>query len=385
MAPSHGKRKPSSFSQLTIIAICISTFSIFVTLYVSVPRRPSSPVLSQSDFRYNRSINIDSFGPFLHEINENLENDFQSIPIPTTSHFFFDHPPTDLHLWEVAKNLASQGKQILLSQVLMQFQKTTYSDFLDADNNFKKLYTQVDLFMYKENAKSLFDILANASLIDENQKNYMKTPPFSIKKFPPKFVDKEKTVIETVPDIYQYTPGVYDFKLADRSPIVSLGYHLFEKSRQGIYFDGVMIGSVHYMRRDFVSDWNEYKNAIKVPFVIINVINENFGGLSNNFPNRTTPKGPSFDSKPWEPKFKEFLDDANTLLFLTNQHHNYSHPKVLSRPLGLNLVGKHTSKMIYDTMLYANKNIKKERLLLTAASNWRTSKCLLFCYCMYPL
>ena len=98
------------------------------------------------------------------------------------------------------------------------------------------------------------------------------------------------------------------------------------------------------------------------------MINENFGALSASFPNRTSPK---YD---WccnfQPEFIDFLNDKRLLVYVVNQFSNFSHPKILTLPLGLKRSDMHAEKLIRDSMIYSLKNVKKDKLLLSAASNW---------------
>ena len=55
-------------------------------------------------------------------------------------------------------------------------------------------------------------------------------------------------------------------------------------------------------------------------------------------------------------------------MFIINQHHNLSHPKLLVVPRGLPIKD---SKTLYKILhKRKSKNIKKKYLLLTASSNW---------------
>ena len=65
--------------------------------------------------------------------------------------------------------------------------------------------------------------------------------------------------------------------------------------------------------------------------------NENWGWLSTEFPNRT---------KAWErcttsadhmvkKQIYDFLDHPMVIALIVNQHHNYSHPKLINVPLGV--------------------------------------------------
>lgn len=57
-------------------------------------------------------------------------------------------------------------------------------------------------------------------------------------------------------------------------------------------------------------------------------------------------------------------------MFVINQHHNISHPKLLVLPRGLPITWKTTAGLVYDTMQYAPEHIRKRYLLFAASSNW---------------
>lgn len=98
--------------------------------------------------------------------------------------------------------------------------------------------------------------------------------------------------------------------------------------------------------------------------------NENWGFLSTTFPNRTVnweDPNPEFDDH-----FKQFLDSSMVEMFLVNQHHNHSHRKLITMPLGIPQP-VHLPKMLLDAMLTsAHDNIHKEWLLFGAMSDWGT-------------
>jgi len=82
-----------------------------------------------------------------------------------------------------------------------------------------------------------------------------------------------------------------------------------------------------------------------------------------------------------------FIDHPKTLMFVINQHHNMTHPKLISIPRyhylfkyitlsqlsynrGLPLTWDHTEKLIFDTIQHNLNNVKRSRLLFSATSKW---------------
>jgi hypothetical protein len=104
-------------------------------------------------------------------------------------------------------------------------------------------------------------------------------------------------------------------------------------------------------------------------------MNENWGWLSTNFLNRTITWSAAIlgERNPYRATFvyaedlmKPLLDNPNLIMFLTNQHHNFTHPKVLSMPLGLN-DRKNTWLMMKRVQIRGHI---KTQLLFSALSDW---------------
>lgn len=71
-----------------------------------------------------------------------------SIPIPAKSHFGFSSA-IDKDKWDVAKQKARSGEQVLLSKVMPHFPH--YLDFLDGDTLFRKYHFLADFFVDNKN------------------------------------------------------------------------------------------------------------------------------------------------------------------------------------------------------------------------------------------
>ena len=66
----------------------------------------------------------------------------------------------------------------------------------------------------------------------------------------------------------------------------------------------------------------------------------------------------------------DFLDHDMTLMLVVNQHHNLTHPKILTLPRGLPLNNHFTAKLTHDSQARVlGSAVKKSRLLFAGASN----------------
>jgi hypothetical protein len=105
-------------------------------------------------------------------------------------------------------------------------------------------------------------------------------------------------------------------------------------------------------------------------------MNENWGWLSTYFLNRTVLWGKVFAGND-DPFSKEYvypkdqisflLDDPNIVMLVVNQHHNCSHPKVISFPMGISSDPKSFWNGIHNAMRYG---LKKKHLFFSAGSDY---------------
>jgi hypothetical protein len=163
-------------------------------------------------------------------------------------------------------------------------------------------------------------------------------------------------------------PEPYDFRAANRSAVVSIGYTAYTRDQQ-TYFSGNRVGGAFIDRNKFFQYWRNVRDKIDLPFVSICTLNENWGMLSTMFPNRTAGWGRCCD-QPKDRIVHEFLDHPKTLMLVTNQHVNISHPKLMIMPRGIPLTWGFTRVIIWDAMRNVLKHHRKEKLLFAAASNW---------------
>lgn len=113
-------------------------------------------------------------------------------------------------------------------------------------------------------------------------------------------------------------------------------------------------------------------HRIDTPFIAVCSLNENWGFLSTRFPNRTAGWGQCCVSKK-DMLVYDFLNHEKTLMLITNQHTNVSHPKLLILPRGIPITWGTTRVMIWDIMRNAiaeEKSKPKNKLLFAASSKW---------------
>jgi len=100
----------------------------------------------------------------------------------------------------------------------------------------------------------------------------------------------------------------------------------------------VYINNKAYMERFHLLDfWKKLeKEKIDTHFILVHSHNENYGMLSTHFPNRTANWGEccSVEEKK---TLLEILNHDKLLAFLTNQHHNLTHPKLITMPRGIKM------------------------------------------------
>ena len=263
-----------------------------------------------------------------------------SIEMPKRSYFNFD-PPSDISRWKAAQIKASNGEQVFLKKLSKVF--THPFDFLDGDRSFRKLHQGVDVFT---------DERIWLSSLSKSGK--MNAKPLS-----------EPYTWETTNE--QVVPKPYDWEKVDRAPIVQVGYIAFKQDRKQ-FFSGNFKAGAFTSREKFINEWNSIKNEVKTPIIVECALNENWGWISTAYPNRTAAWGQCC-MRPQEKYVLDFLEDSKILAVITGQHHNISHPKVLTIPRGLPIQWQHTEKLIFDS-IHTNQESKKDRLLFASSSSW---------------
>jgi hypothetical protein len=152
------------------------------------------------------------------------------------------------------------------------------------------------------------------------------------------------------------------------------GYAIVNNTR---YFEGPILGEAHVQVPHLLRRWNEIKTMIDTPFILLHAGNENWGIFSTEFPNRTASWTQCCDDYP---DLKELLNHPMTLAVLTNQHHNLTHPKVISLPRGIPNHEMHQSKFFFDSLRTFEVSLKKDALVFASNSDWKhrpfISKCI---------
>lgn len=238
---------------------------------------------------------------------------WEMIEMPKKSAFLGLEPPTDETKWEQARILAGKGEQVLLKRVVAAVKNPL--ELIKGKISFKDVHRMGDVFLSKASG--------------------------GLKK------------------LSQYKPK--------RAPIVLFGYRDFtDKDHEGreIRFNGFHTDSFKV-------------GELPRKMVVIGSMDENWGYFSTVFRNRTAGWGMGYGpykadetkTAEFEKFLRKFLDDPNVLMVLSNQHHNITHPKVLSYPLGL-----YDPRMDWDAAnRVLRRDIKKDtgkKVMFTAGSDW---------------
>jgi len=177
---------------------------------------------------------------------------------------------------------------------------------------------------------------------------------------------KKKYPWESDPKIGDVIPYNYDFRQANRSPIVQFGYFAHSRVNHSQWFDGPLIGEAFVGVPHIYKIWNEVNNHLDVPWILSFNINENWGLLSTEFPNRTIDWIDCCDKR-----VDIMLNHDKTLLFLVNQHHNMTHPKILTLPRGLPIYTERRAIILWDILRTWSESVQKDTLVFTSGSSWR--------------
>lgn len=317
-----------------------------------------------------------------------IDDDWCNIPMPTKSSYNFFPPPTDARRWRRAQVQASRGDQVLLKEAVKVF--PNHFDFLNGDRSFRPLQPMVDVFV---NEREWYNQILSkprsypAGAGDMSREAYAA----SAEGKEHQALMKDQKMIKnhrepTMNQLLGAVPGNYDFRAVNRAPILQLGFPVFNKDRNS-FFTGKVIGGVYLSQQRIFEEWDRVKYDIDTPFSAVSVLNENWGFLSTVFPQRVANWSICRCEKIPKVKklLKEFLDHDKTLMLIVSQHHNQSHPKILTLPRGIPLEWEATAKLVWDAMHYAADNIKKTTLLFASASSWGPRKfcCCYGCYCSY--
>lgn len=354
----------------------------------------SSPISSSSD-RSSDSVyaNMESLPPC-------EDPEWCNIPMPTVSYFKFD-PPTDERRWKIAQLQAASGEQVLLREVIKAF--PSHFDFLDGDITFRRLHYAMDMFIderrdftpltaagrNKQASRRRIeakkqgdeeDTTTVASItdvpVDASGGSPVNRQLAEVKITSPKVVNG-KLMYPWELEGRHVIPEPYDFRYAERAPVIGIGYTAYLKDDHG-YYSGSRVGGAFIDRKTLFKHWRQAKDRLEVPFIGVCSLNENWGFLSTMFPNRTAGWGRCCD-QPQDKILYDFLDHEKTLMLVSNQHTNVTHPKLLILPRGIPLTWGNTRILVWDSQRLVLKKHKKNRLLFAAASKWGPRPQILAC------
>jgi hypothetical protein len=150
---------------------------------------------------------------------------------------------------------------------------------------------------------------------------------------------------------------------------VQVGYHAFARAtNDSAYFAGEHLGEAPVGIEQLLASWTASKDLINTPFILLHAGNENWGLFSTHFPNRTIDWATCCDQYP---AVQALLDHPLTLCVLTNQHHNLTHPKLITLPRGLPTFLPSRRKHLFDLMRQHEITTRKNTLVFASHSNWK--------------
>lgn len=267
-----------------------------------------------------------------------------TVAMPTKSLFRFD-PPTNKEMWRQAQIQAASGEQVLLKKVRDVFPNSM--DFLDGDELFREYNNIADLHV--DHNKDFAQLLGPGPTKPKKVKTYSwESSPTSRP--------------------HQVIPKDYDVHSTKRAPVLLLGYNVFEKSAMGPYFSGVHAGEAVIERPHLFGHFQAVKNNIKKPFILVHGANENWGIFSTIFPNRTVDWGSCCVG---ENEVFDILNHEKLALFMVTQHHNLTHPKLLTLPRGMALTWERKRSILWDILHTMPDTTHKQNLVFTASSSWK--------------
>ena len=250
---------------------------------------------------------------------------WKSIEMPLKSYFGGMSAPDDAETWSLAITHARRGSQILLEKLREKIRSPHH--LIHGDIHFRWLHRQADVF------------LSNTNLKPENSRDFK---------------------------------ALATEYFGERIPVAMMGYYEFtHKHEEG--------GGAATRHLDFGPEWiaaqKNMSNPRLIPraFVGIGCPNENWGWLSTYFLNRTINWKHTFAGKDilrgqadQTGELRQFLDDDRLVMLVVNQHHNISHHKLISAPIGL--VDTRAAWFSINSVL--KKKLLKTELFNSVTSSW---------------
>lgn len=216
---------------------------------------------------------------------------------------YFGFPDLDDEMkWLHSCRLAASGRQILLPKILREH--TSPYDFIDGDVSFLNLHKQVDEFL-----DPIEGFVGRMKITGEQRRRAV---PVSYGQF------------------YEKTANTLREHMG-RVPILMSAFLQYSGVKKD-YLRGQERGYKGLSLTQILHHWKKQEAGINSEerFILIGILNENWGLLSSTFPNRTAGWGRVDTNK--FPTLMNFLDDPRLVMLVVNQHSNISHPKILTLP-----------------------------------------------------
>ena len=216
---------------------------------------------------------------------------------------YFGFPDIDdKRKWLDSCRIAASGQQVLLPKILLEH--TSPYDFIDGDISFVNLQKQIDEFLDPNEG-----FISRMNTTGERGRGAV---PISYGQF------YEKA-------------GSTQPEHMNRVPILMSAFLQYSGVRKD-YLRGQDRGYKGLSLTQILHHWEKQEAAIRPEerFILVSILNENWGFLSSTFPNRTASWG-KVDTKKF-PTLLKFLDDPRLVMLVVNQHSNISHPKIITLP-----------------------------------------------------
>ena len=264
---------------LAIFNILLFCFSITVLFsqrssYVSVIDLNSAPISDQGQGSFGIS-NLPSKSKVeansipaedIKQLPDCTDKIWCSIPMPKNSFFKFE-PPTNKFRWRLAQIQAANGEQVLLRRIVKFF--PNHFDFIDGDITFRKLHYVFDIFI--DERRDLSQILMQPETVKEPETSRRLSTFNDTSSNPSRRRRLSKGEI-TAPQLVRgrlmypwelqgrkVVPEPYEFRYADRAPVVSIGYTAYSRDSQ-TYFAGNNLGGAFLDRHKFFQQWRKFKD-----------------------------------------------------------------------------------------------------------------------------
>ena len=216
---------------------------------------------------------------------------------------YFGFPNLDDKIkWLHSCRIAASGQQVLLPKILLEH--TSPYDFIDGDISFINLHKQIDEFLDPNEG-----FISRMNTTRERGRGAV---PISYGQFYEKAVSTQREHM-------------------NRVPILMSAFLQYSGVRRD-YLRGQDRGYKGLSLTQILHHWEKQEAAINPEerFILVSILNENWGFLSSTFPNRTASWG-KVDTKKF-PTLLKFLDDPRLVMLVVNQHSNISHPKIITLP-----------------------------------------------------